>query len=207
MKIKLLHFIIFIICNTNIQGQNTSEINSELKKLFYNLPIDSCIGYIEQQITDTSTFRIIKKNSTYIFSNSKFLTYKILRKEDAKADSLLLDLNYEGIPVGDVQGQVSPIEYEQWLKKTFYFGDFANANDFFIRMRNLMDTLPHNYDPYLNKKNKVIEWIYNVNMINTKDIQNRIVHLNFYTEKNKVEFIYRLIYTYNKCECNKQNKK
>ena len=191
--------IILILCVIKLVAQNKLESsNSDLNKLFYNLPIDSCIGYIKNQIQNLESIKVINIKDKINISNTEDQTYRILYNENINADSIEIELVYWTVPIGGFQGSKA-VDYEQYLDKIVYFENYSNANEFILKTNNQLDSMYNLLRSNYKENENEIEWQYCFTMGNNKDIPYHDLFLTFYREKNKVNIRYRTIYNYNKC--------
>ena len=181
--------MILIVLSLKCIGQTTSKI----QKFYYNLPIDSCIEYIKNQITDSNLF----KNPSQIGNEFRINTNFI--QDNQQIDSVILKINCSGVAVGGSKNQISPIVYEQWITNVFIFKSYAAANEFFVHRKRELELFLGN--PYLNEKNKKeIDYVYSLDTVLNR-ITYRQIHLMLEKDSAKVAMNYQLAYAYNFCNC------
>ena len=188
IKIFFTSLLLFLF-SLQVIGQDAPKID----KFYYNLPVDSCIGYIAAQIVETNYFKVqVSEQNAFSVKQGYF-------SESLQLDSVLLKLDCFSVAIGGSPNQISPIVYEQWLTNSFYFKNQEMANEFFLKQKSDLESLAYSSNLNVQKRNE-IEFVFMLEP-NANYVSHRQIHLTFEKDSGVVSMAYRLIYTQNNCNC------
>src|SRR5688572_4585707 len=163
--------LILMLLLSTIKGMG--QTSNEVSKYFYDLPIDSCQGYIMDIINREKLV-----NSEFSPANGYRVNKDLLANSNS-IDSVMLQIGCFEVAIGGNPDQIAPMAYEQWLISSTYFTDSSSAEMTFKRLKSELDTFVE--EPYLNKKTIVIEWVYSLET-NVGNIHSKQIHLVYDSE-------------------------
>ena len=165
---------------------------NELSKFFYDLPIDTCQGYMVE---------VMNREKLVDSEPSDGNAYKINTnsiEHSNSIDSVILQLGCFEVLVRSNPNELSPMVNEQWVISSTYFTDSSSAEMTFNRLKSELDTFVK--EPPLNKKSQVIEWVYSLET-GIGNIQSKEIYLVYDSKAKKVRMAYKIIYPLNVCDC------
>src|SRR5687768_16072211 len=138
---KNFSLIVMLLLST-IKG--IGQTPNEVSKFFYDLPIDSCQGYIVDMMNREKLV-----NSEFSHGDRYRINTDLIKNSNS-VDSVILQIGCFEVAIGRNPDQISPMAYEQWLISSAYFTDNSSAEMAFKSLKSELDTFLE--EPYLNTK-------------------------------------------------------
>ncbi|MBI3235658.1 MAG: hypothetical protein HYZ42_16745 [Bacteroidetes bacterium] len=189
---KVIRILFLAMVYTCSYHSSIGQTSSNISKLFFDLPINSCPNYIREKIAQNHMFRTKPSiNDQYIVSTDSI-------QDHSDIDSINLDIFCQGFAIGGCQIRNSPIQYELWLLQTIYLKNDTTADLYLNKQKQSLETFLK--EPFINNDKDKLEYIYTIDAdLNQKKLIQ--LHLSHKTGTKEVCLMYRTIFIKNECSC------